>query len=154
VSAQWKQELEQCWLDLELPLFLTQIGVDFEESFLSPLRAYTGETNPYQDYYWTFFRLDRLPPGVFHAAPKSPVLQNSPAIWEEWFIEPVAGSERSEGHHHTMRNHPTLPSNLPTGQPLISWRSPENDIEHPREVLDIYWHYFNDKDSRPFLLRQ
>lgn len=144
----WKLELEKTWLDLELPLFLSQIGQDFETSFLTPLREYQCETNPYADYYWTFFRLDRLPPGVFHAAPKSTVTQGTPAIWEEWFIE------GSENHHHTMRNHANVPPNMPAGESLISWRSPENDIEHPLEVLDINWSYFNDKDQRPFLLRK
>ncbi len=148
MSAAWKLELEKTWLDLELPLFLSEIGLDFEQTFLTPLREYSGETNPYEDYYWTFFRLDRLPPGVFHAAPKKQVAQGTPAIWEEWFIE------GSELHHHTMRNHAEVPVNMPQELSLIQWRSPENDLEHPREVLDINWHYFNDQDARPFLLRE
>ena len=148
MSAAWKHELERTWLNLELPLFLSQIGLDFEQNFLAPLREFSGETNPYEDYYWTFFRLDRLPPGVFHAAPKKQVTQGGPAIWEEWFIE---GSER---HHHTMRNHNAVPANMPQELSLIQWRSPENDREHPQEVLDINWHYFNDLDARPFLLRK
>jgi len=53
-----------------------------------------------------------------------------------------------------MRNHANVPPNMPAGESLISWRSPENDIEHPLEVLDINWSYFNDKDQRPFLLRK
>lgn len=147
MTNSWKRDLENIWLDLELPTFLTQLGVDFEETFLTPLRQFSGLNNPYEDHYWTFFRLDRLPPGVFHAAPKSSVTQGTPATWEEWFIE------GTELHHHTMRNNATTPANLPTGSELIQWRSPLNDIEHPAEVLDINWHYFNDSDLRPFLLR-
>ena len=143
----WKVELEKIWLDLELPEFLNIIGVDFEESFMAPLRDSQLDENPYRDYYWTFFRLDRLPPGVFHAAPKNKVVQHEPAIWEEWFIE------GPENHHHTMRNHRNIPANMPAGESLLDWRSPENDLEHPLEVLDINWSYFNDKDQRPYLLR-
>ena len=121
--------------------------MDFDATFLKPMREYPGSENPYQDFYWTFFRLDRLPPGVFHAAPKKQVVQGVPATWEEWFIE------GSELHHHTMRNHATAPANLPSRSKLIQWRSPENDIEHPTEVLDINWHYFNDSDLTPYLFR-
>jgi len=147
VSQSWKLELEQTWRELELPQFLTELGVDFDATFLKPMREYPGSENPYQGFYWTFFRLDRLPPGVFHAAPKKQVVQGVPATWEEWFIE------GSELHHHTMRNHATAPANLPSGSELIQWRSPENDIEHPTEVLDINWHYFNDSDLTPYLFR-
>jgi len=148
MNAPWKLELEKCWLDLELPRFLSQISVDFEQSFLTPLKTYDGDSNPYQGHYWTFFRLDRLPPGVFHAAPTTRVIQSQPATWEEWFIED------GQLHHHTMRNHTNPPINLPANEQLISWRSPENDQEHPEEVLQIDWSYFNDSDLRPFLLRQ
>jgi len=148
-SSKWKSELEKVWRDLGVPLFAEQIGIDFEASFLQPLRNSAAEKNPYQDYYWTFFRLDRLPPGVLHAAPLDPVKRNggAPALWEEWFIE------GTEIHHHSMHNHADAPANLPAGQSLIKWRSPENDKEHPIEVLDVDWHYFNDADTRPYLLR-
>lgn len=147
-SSNWQDGLENAWLDLELPQFLKEIGVDFEAAFLAPLRASTLETNPYSEHYWTFFRLDRLPPGVFHASPQNQVSQNTPAIWEEWFIE--------DGvlHHHVMRNHAEIPANKPAALELINWRSPNNDIEHPLEVLDIDWYYFNDAELTPYLLRK
>ena len=148
-SSKWKSELEKVWFDLGVPFFAEQVGIDFESAFLQPLRNSPAEKNPYADYYWTFFRLDRLPPGVLHAAPLDPVKRNggAPALWEEWFIE------GAEIHHHSMRNNADTPPNMPTGQSLIKWRSPENDDEHPIEVLDVDWYYFNDADVRPYLLR-
>lgn len=144
--ASWKLEVEKVWLDLEVDVFLKEIGVDFEESFLSPLRASTLEHNPYSGHTWVFFRLQRLLPGVLHAAPISKV-GPSPALWEEWFIE------GTENHHHSMRNHKSLVIPPRAGEPVLHWRSPLNDIEHPETVMDVDWHYFNDADQRPFLLR-
>jgi hypothetical protein len=143
--AGWKLELEKVWLDLEVDLFCKDIGVDFEEAFLLPLRTSHLEENPYAGHYWTFFRLDRLPPGVLHAAPIAKVGSET-ALWEEWFIE------GAENHHHSMRNQHSLIS-ANGSSPILHWRSPINDIEHPETVMDVDWHYFNDADQRPYLLR-
>ena len=129
-----------------VPEFLAEIGVNFEENFLKPLRECQSEVNPYKDHQWSFFRLDRLPPGVLHASPVAKVGE-SPALWEEWFIE------GSENHHHSMRNSTILPGSSEPETSLLHWRSPENDTEHPEEVMDVDWHYFNDADQRPYLLR-
>jgi hypothetical protein len=146
VAAGWKLELEKIWLELEVDHFLKEIGVDFEESFLLPLRASNLESNPYYAHTWTFFRLDRLPPGVLHAAPIGKV-GSSPALWEEWFIE------GAENHHHSMHNEDSSKIVVPQSSELLHWRSPVNDIEHPETVMDVDWHYFNDADQRPYLLR-
>lgn len=142
----WQSELEKVWLRLEIPEFLSKVGVDFEETFICPLRASNLQTNPYQNHTWLFFRLDRLPPGVLHASPKQKVGQE-PALWEEWFIED------SVNHHHALRNSSAISLHVPAQTSLLNWRSPSNDSEHPLEVMDVDWHYFNDADQRPYLLR-
>jgi len=148
----WKAELEKVWRDLGVPHFLAEIGVDFEEKFLTPLRESRALTNPYAGHSWQFFPLERLLPGVLHAAPlqsvaKSKGTETEPALWEEWFIE------GTENHHHAMRNSLKLPADAPENVELLHWRSPENDVEHPETVMDVDWHYFNDADQRPYLLR-
>jgi len=146
VEQSWIGELEKVWIDLGVPEFLSQIGVDFQEAFIAPLRACSFTVNPYREHGWTFFRLDRLPPGVLHAYPLDKV-GSSPALWEEWFIE--AGVN----HHHSMNNSPAKPDELDGSKEYLQWRSPHGDDEHPETVMDIDWHYFNDADQRPFLLR-
>jgi hypothetical protein len=146
VSQGWKSELENTWLELGVPEFFAELGVDFEQNFLAPLLASTLEHNPYAGHQWSFFRLDRLPPGVLHASPLQKV-GDAPALWEEWFIE------GEELHHHSMRNSRVLPGESEPNASLLHWRSPLNDTEHPEEVMDVDWHYFNDADQRPYLLR-
>ena len=142
----WKRELEKVWIELEVPEFLMEIGADFEAAFLTPLRNSSLESNPYAGHGWTFFRLSRLPPGVLHAYPLRKV-ESSPALWEEWFIE---GDEK---HHHSMRNFSGHEDASKGQGTLLNWRSPVGDVEHPETVMDVYWHYFNDADQRPYLLR-
>ena len=50
----------------------------------------------------------------------------------------------NEMHHHELRNHP---------HPGEEHQWKGNDDEHPAVVLDVQWHYINDPDLRPFLLR-
>lgn len=146
VHEAWKLELEKTWRELGVPEFMAEIGVDFEGSFLSPLAASPLKENPYSNHQWFFFRLDRLSPGVLHASPLQQVGED-PALWEEWFIE------ESANHHHSMRNTQNLPGEIHPEITLLHWRSPINDTEHPKEIMDVDWHYFNDADQRPYLLR-
>lgn len=146
MRQRWKSELEKVWRDLAVPALLRDIGVDFEESFLTPLRDCPLEISPYINHQWSILRLTRLPPGVLHASPIDKVGDAS-VLWEEWFIE------CSDNHHHALRNQATPPPNIPAEQSLLHWRSPINDTEHPKEIMDVDWHYFNDADQRPYLLR-
>jgi len=132
----WKLALAQRWLEIGADSLLEAIGVDFESSFLTPLLDSPAQNDPYAAYEWVIFQHPTIEPGVLHAAPLS--VTDAPALWEEWFFVD------EEMHHHELRNHPH------EGEEA-QWKG--HDDLHPAVVLDIQWHYINDRDLRPFLLR-
>ncbi len=132
----WKLALAHRWLEIGADELLAAIGVDFEASFLAPLHASTATESPYKEYEWVIFQHPTIKPGVLHAAPLS--VTEAPALWEEWFFVD------EQMHHHELRNHPH------DGEEEM-WKG--HDDLHPAVVLDIQWHYINDGDPRPYLLR-
>jgi hypothetical protein len=144
----WKTDLKETWLALRVPEFLGSLGLDFEKIFLNPLLSSQLSRSPYENFVWSIIPLQRLLPGVLHAAPIANVaVQMAPAVWEEWFLE------ENENHHHVLRNTTTPPHNFTENDRMLHWRSPERDTEHPETVLGVDWHYFNDKNQVPFFLR-
>ncbi len=132
----WKLALVERWLEIGADELLEAIGIDFEIFFLSPLQASGAAENPYREYEWVIFQHPTIKPGVLHAAPL--VVSEQPALWEEWFFVD------EQMHHHELRNHPH------DGEEEM-WKG--HDDLHPAVVLDIQWHYINDGDLRPYLLR-
>ena len=132
----WKRSLADRWIELGADRLLAAINVDFEREFLSALAQSPATSNPYDEYEWVIFKHHAIQPGVLHAAPLK--VSDEPTLWEEWFF--VDG----EMHHHELRNH------AHDGEEH-QWKG--NDTEHPDVVLDVQWHYINDKDLRPYLLR-
>ena len=59
--------------------------------------------------------------------------------WEEWFL--MDGNI----HHHILfkKNYPK--SNM-------TWEGSLDDKEHPKQVLGILWHVYNEKDLNPYLI--
>ena len=134
--TEWKLALAERWIEIGADQLLAAINVDFEKEFLGALAESTATEDPYADYEWVIFKHHAIEPGILHAAPLS--VTSEPALWEEWFFVD------NEMHHHELRNHPH------EGEEH-QWKG--HDTEHPEVVLDIQWHYINDKDLRPFLLR-
>ena len=109
--------------------------MDFERDFVAPLKASAHTQDPYEGWEWSVFQFDRLPSGVLHAAPAS---VENPTTWEEWYFEDGAM------HHNILRNHA-----FDGEQKQVTL----DDDEHPAIVMNIEWHYIDDKDHRPLYLR-
>jgi len=132
----WKLALATRWLELGADQLLADINVDFQRAFLDALAASQSESNPYAEYEWVIFKHHAIQPGVLHASPLR--VTEEPTLWEEWFFVD------DQMHHHELRNHPH------DGEEH-QWKGHDN--EHPEVVLDVQWHYINDADLRPYLLR-
>jgi hypothetical protein len=132
----WKRSLADRWIELGADQLLAAINVDFEKEFLTTLAACSASSDPYAEYEWVIFKHHAIQPGVLHAAPLK--VAEEPTLWEEWFFVD------NEMHHHELRNHPHAGEEH-------QWMG--NDNEHPEVVLDVQWHYINDTDLRPYLLR-
>ena len=130
----WKEDVRQSWTKIKLAEFCARIGVDFASAFYSPLEICTAPLNPYPEYRWVMTENIRMPSGVLHLVPSQVGID--PTLWEEWF--------EAEGHlhHHVLRNQPHE-------RAIDKWQGDFFDTEHPREVLGIQWHHFNDVDLRP-----
>jgi hypothetical protein len=136
-SPVWKRELLATWAQIGAEAVFERAGLNFQEAFLGALDAYKGELNPYADHEWSVFQFPRLTSGVVHAAPKS-IKPGEHVLWEEWYFED------GSSHHNVMRNHPhELEEKVVT----------LNDDEHPAIIMNMDWHYYDDSDRRPFLLR-
>ena len=59
--------------------------------------------------------------------------------WEEWFL--MDGNI----HHHILFKNKYPKSNM-------TWEGSLDDKEHPKQVLGILWHAYNDKDLNPYLI--
>ena len=59
--------------------------------------------------------------------------------WEEWFL--MSGNV----HHHILFKKKYPKSNM-------TWKGNLDDKEHPKQVLGILWHVYNDKNVNPFLI--
>ena len=59
--------------------------------------------------------------------------------WEEWFL--MDGNI----HHHILFKKKYPKSNM-------TWEGSLDDKEHPKQVLGILWHVYNEKDFNPYLI--
>ncbi len=134
----WKAEVRQSWRMIGLEEFCAQIGVAFSFAFEGALENCNSQLDPYLHYRWVVLENSRIPFGVLHLVP--PLASPNPMLWEEWFVD--------EGrlHHHVLRNHPH-------DRATDIWSGELSDTDHPREVLGLQWHHFNDEDPRPVKYR-
>jgi hypothetical protein len=134
----WKGDLYQRWIEIGAPQFLNELGVDFEENFVSVLTISTSDSNPYRDCTWAILPNSAIPAGVLHCYPNQ--VGDEKVTWEEWFLL------NGEIRHHLLSNHPF------EGEEGV-WTPETGDKDHPNEVLSTSWHYLNSKDLRPSLIK-
>ncbi len=106
------------------------LGIDYE------LFANTEVSELYSNHEWIVIQNSQVGP-VINAVPDISICDSVP--WEEWFL--------MEGnlHHHILfkKKHPK--SNM-------TWKGILDDNEHPKQVLGILWHVYNEKNATPFLI--
>ena len=74
---------------------------------------------------------------VINAVPDISIADSVP--WEEWFL--MGGNV----HHHILFNKKYPKSNM-------TWKGSLDDNEHPKQVLGILWHVYNEKNVNPYLI--
>ncbi len=134
----WKEDVRKNWARIALEEFCAHIGVAFPFVFEKALEYCSSPLDPYSDYRWVIIESSHIPFGVLHLVP--PLASLEPTLWEEWFMD------RGGLHHHVLRNHPHE-------RATDIWSGELSDVEHPREVLGLQWHHFNDADLRPLKYR-
>ena len=89
----------------------------------------------YSNHEWIVIQNSQVGP-VINTVPDISIANSVP--WEEWFL--------MEGniHHHILfkKKHPK--SNM-------TWKGSLDDNEHPKQVLGILWHVYNEKNVTPYL---
>ena len=130
----WKEHVRRAWQAIGLEEFCANIGINYQSAFEDCLNSTSANANPYSQYRWEILRNSTIPSGVLHLVPI--MVATRPALWEEWFLQ------ADQIHHHVLRNHPYL-------RATDYWIGDETDTDHPKEVLGIRWHHFNDADLRP-----
>lgn len=133
MAENWKAQQLKLWDQLEVPKFFDQIGINFEKEFIDSLMHFTGN-DPYLKHKWQWLSNTVVKAGVLHLHPLH--TENSDLVWEEWFF-----------YEGTLRHH--ILSQEPLAISEGTWFGDSLDVDHPKEVLEITWHYHNDKDLRP-----
>ncbi len=89
----------------------------------------------YSNHEWIVIQNSQVGP-VINAVPDISIAESVP--WEEWFL---MGDNL---HHHILfkKKHPK--SNM-------TWKGSIGDNEHPKKVLGILWHLYNEKNVNPYL---
>ena len=90
----------------------------------------------YSNHEWIVIQNSQVGP-VINAVPDISIAESVP--WEEWFL---LGDNL---HHHILfkKKHPK--SNM-------TWKGSIGDNEHPKKVLGILWHLYNEKNVNPYLI--
>ena len=126
---------------LELSVFLEKIknakildtakdlGIDFE-IFTKP-----EISELYSNHEWIVMHNSQVGP-VINAVPDISIADSVP--WEEWFL--MAGNL----HHHILFKKKHQKCNM-------TWKGSFDDKEHPKKVLGILWHVYNEKNVNPYL---
>jgi len=139
LTPPWITPMHKRWLEIGVPEFLENIGINFKNSFREPLIACNQAANPYLKSLWKIVPHSLVPDGVLHCYPSE--IMSSRVIWEEWFL--LDGAI----HHHIL-------SNLPFDSQDGTWTPEPDDKDHPAEVLGLTWHYENLSDLRPAFLAE
>ena len=106
------------------------IGINFE------IFTTTEISELYSNHEWIVIQNSQVGP-VINAVPDISIADSVP--WEEWFL--MGGNV----HHHILFNKKYPKSNM-------TWKGSLDDIEHPKQVLGILWHVYNEKNLNPYLI--
>ena len=90
----------------------------------------------YSNHEWIVIQNSLVGP-VINAVPDISIADSVP--WEEWFL--MGGNV----HHHILFKKKYSKSNM-------TWTGSLDDNEHPKQVLGILWHVYNDKNLTPYLI--
>ncbi len=89
----------------------------------------------YSNHDWIVIQNSQVGP-VINAVPDLSKKDSVP--WEEWFL--MDGNL----HHHILFKKKRSKSNM-------TWKGSLDDKEHPKQVLGILWHVYNEKNVNPYL---
>ena len=90
----------------------------------------------YSNHKWSVIQNSQVGK-VINAVPDISKADSIP--WEEWFL--MDGNI----HHHILFKKKYPKSNM-------TWEGSLDDKEHPKQVLGILWHVYNEKDFNPYLI--
>ena len=90
----------------------------------------------YSNHKWSVIQNSQVGK-VINAVPDISKADSIP--WEEWFL--MDGNI----HHHILFKNKYPKSNM-------TWEGSLDDKEHPKQVLGILWHVYNEKDFNPYLI--
>ena len=90
----------------------------------------------YSNHKWSVIQNSQVGK-VINALPDISKADSIP--WEEWFL--MDGNI----HHHILFKKKYPKSNM-------TWEGSLDDKEHPKQVLGILWHLYNEKDLNPYLI--
>ena len=90
----------------------------------------------YSNHEWIVIQNSQVGP-VINAVPNISIADSVP--WEEWFL--MGGIV----HHHILFKKKYPKSNM-------TWKGNLDDNEHPKQVLGILWHVYNEKNVNPYLI--
>ena len=98
-------------------------------------------TNPkiselYSNHEWIVIQNSQVG-SVINAVPDISIADSVP--WEEWFL--MSGNV----HHHILFKKKYPKSNM-------TWKGSLEDNEHPKQVLGVLWHVYNEKNINPYLI--
>ena len=106
------------------------LGINFE-IFTRPVIS-----ELYSNHEWIVIQNSQVGP-VINALPDISIAESVP--WEEWFL--MDGNL----HHHILFKKKYPKSNM-------TWKGSLDDDEHPKQVLGILWHVYNEKNVNPYLI--
>ena len=90
----------------------------------------------YSNHKWSVIQNSQVGK-VINAVPDISKADSIP--WEEWFL--MDGNI----HHHILFKKKYPKSNM-------TWEGSLDDKEHPKQVLGILWHVYNEKNLNPYLI--
>lgn len=137
MAENWKTQQLKVWDELGVPKFFHQIGIDYQKKFIDALMQFSGN-DPYVEHKWQWLSNSAVKEGVLHLYPLQ--TKKNELIWEEWFL-----------YDGTLRHH--ILSQQPLAVSDGTWSGDLLDKDHPKEVLEITWHYYNEKDFSPLAYR-